>query len=104
LISEGDWSATAGYQTVQEHMQRGQLFSAVFAQNDRMAIGAMHALNEAGLNVPKDVSVVGFDDIPLASYFTPPLTTIRQDLTQIGGNLPDDQAAGWQPNCPPFAV
>ncbi len=53
-------------------------FSAIFAQNDRMAIGAIRALREAGITVPDAVSVIGFDDMPLASYFDPPLTTISQ--------------------------
>ena len=58
--------------------------SAIFAQNDRMAVGAIRALREVGQHVPEDVSVIGFDDMPLASYFDPPLTTMRQDLTFIG--------------------
>jgi LacI family repressor for deo operon, udp, cdd, tsx, nupC, and nupG len=49
-----------------------------------MAVGAIRALRDAGLHVPEDVSVVGFDDMPLASYFDPPLTTIRQDIFSIG--------------------
>jgi len=57
---------------------------AVFVSNDQMAIGVMHALAEAGRSVPDDVSVVGFDDIPEAAYFTPPLTTIRQDFDALG--------------------
>ena len=49
-----------------------------------MAIGAIHALREAGKRVPQDVSVIGFDDMPLASYFDPPLTTIQQDTFRMG--------------------
>ncbi len=52
--------------------------TAVFAANDDMAIGLIRALTEAGRRVPEDVSVVGFDDIPVAAYVTPPLTTVRQ--------------------------
>jgi LacI family repressor for deo operon, udp, cdd, tsx, nupC, and nupG len=84
LIIEGDWSATAGYQIVQQFRQDGRQFTAIFAQNDRMAVGAIRALRESGKCVPEDVSVIGFDDMPLASYFDPPLTTMRQDLTFIG--------------------
>ena len=81
---EGDWSATSGYQAVQRLLQAGTRFSALLAQNDRMAIGAMRALREAGRRVPEDVSVIGFDDMPLASYFDPPLTTMRQDTFEMG--------------------
>jgi len=56
----------------------------VCAQNDRMAIGAIHALRQAGYNVPQDVSVIGFDDIPLAAYLETPLTTMHQDPFEIG--------------------
>lgn len=84
LVVEGDWSATSGYQIVQQQRQNGRQFTAIFAQNDRMAVGAIRSLREAGQHVPEDVSVIGFDDMPLASYFDPPLTTMRQDLTFIG--------------------
>jgi len=81
---EGDWSATSGYRAVQHLLQTGLPFSALLAQNDRMAIGAMRALREAGRRVPEDVSVIGFDDMPLASYFDPPLTTMRQEPFEMG--------------------
>jgi DNA-binding LacI/PurR family transcriptional regulator len=81
---EGDWSATSGFEAVQAWLQGGATFTALFAQNDRMAIGAIRALRQAGKRVPQDVSVIGFDDIPLASYFDPPLTTIRQDTFEMG--------------------
>ena len=58
--------------------------TAVFVSNDQMAIGVVHALVEAGLSVPGDVSVVGFDDIPEAAYIAPPLTTVRQDFDALG--------------------
>jgi DNA-binding LacI/PurR family transcriptional regulator len=84
LIKEGDWSASTGYQAVQELLADGVNFSAIFAQNDRMAVGAIKALKENGCQIPEDVSVVGFDDMPLASYYDTPLTTIRQDTFQMG--------------------
>jgi LacI family repressor for deo operon, udp, cdd, tsx, nupC, and nupG len=84
LVVEGDWSATSGYQGVKALLARRVEFSAIFAQNDRMAVGAMRALREAGLRVPEDISVIGFDDMPLASYFDPGLTTIRQDTFNMG--------------------
>ena len=63
--------------------QRGK-FSAIFAFNDMAAIGAIRALADCGLRVPHDVSVVGFDDIQSAAYFTPRITTVRQPLFQMG--------------------
>ncbi|MBN2385458.1 MAG: LacI family DNA-binding transcriptional regulator [Anaerolineales bacterium] len=84
LISEGDWTATSGFNAVRRWLELGVPFTALFAQNDRMAIGAIRALHEAGLRVPDDISVVGFDDMPLASYFYPSLTTVRQDMLAIG--------------------
>ncbi|MCS7283784.1 MAG: LacI family transcriptional regulator, partial [Anaerolineae bacterium] len=77
LILRGDWSAISGYRATSSLLETGVSFTAIFAQNDQMAIGAIRALREAGLQVPRDVSVIGFDDIPLASYFDPPLTTLR---------------------------
>ena len=58
--------------------------SAVFAGNDDMAIGLIHRLRLAGIECPRDISVVGFDDIAIASYFAPPLTTMRQPRETIG--------------------
>jgi DNA-binding LacI/PurR family transcriptional regulator len=84
LVIEGDWSATQGYQIVQRLCHENRKFTAIFAQNDRMAVGAIRALRDAGRRVPEDVSVIGFDDMPLASYFDPPLTTMRQDFTLMG--------------------
>jgi DNA-binding LacI/PurR family transcriptional regulator len=84
LIVEGDWSATSGHQALQSLAEREADFTAVFAQNDRMAVGAIRALHELGLYIPDDISVIGFDDMPLASYFEPPLTTLRQDVFCTG--------------------
>ena len=83
-IHPGDWSATSGVQAVDHFLASGKPFSAICAQNDRMAVGAIHQLRQRGLRVPEQVSVIGFDDMPLASYFDPPLTTIRQDILAIG--------------------
>ena len=84
LILEGDWSATSGYHAVQQLLLESIPFTAVFAQNDRMAVGAIRALREAGKRIPEDISVIGFDDMPLASYFDPPLTTMGQDMFKMG--------------------
>jgi DNA-binding LacI/PurR family transcriptional regulator len=80
---EGDWSARSGYEAGVEIARRDDV-SAVFCANDQMALGLLRALHEAGLSVPDDVSVVGFDDIPEAAYLIPPLTTVRQDFTAVG--------------------
>jgi DNA-binding LacI/PurR family transcriptional regulator len=69
-----------GIQAVQSLLDSGQQFDAIFAVTDVIAIGAMKALQKRGLEVPGDVSVVGFDDLPLASHVTPALTTVRQDI------------------------
>jgi DNA-binding LacI/PurR family transcriptional regulator len=75
---EGDWTPESGYRLGRELARDGEV-TAVFAANDDMAIGLMRALAEAGRRVPEDVSVVGFDDIPIAAYLTPQLTTVRPD-------------------------
>lgn len=84
LIESGDWSATSGYEAIQRLFARNKHFTAIFAQNDRMAVGAIRALREAGKLVPQDISVIGFDDMPLAAYFDPSVTTMRQDMHAIG--------------------
>ncbi|MBN1486199.1 MAG: LacI family DNA-binding transcriptional regulator [Anaerolineae bacterium] len=84
LTVHGDWSALSGYQAVKTLLKEKKVFTAIFSQNDRMAIGAIRALNENGYAVPNDISVIGFDDIPLASYLSPPLTTLHQPLESLG--------------------
>jgi len=81
---EGNWSTPGGYQATRRLLEQGHEFSAVIAANDSMALGTYHALHQAGLSVPDDVSVVGFDDILEAAYFTPPLTTVSHDYIQLG--------------------
>ncbi|MFC4454141.1 LacI family DNA-binding transcriptional regulator [Deinococcus sonorensis] len=80
----GDWSARSGHQAARQALDAGLDFTAVFAANDQMALGAMMALRQAGRTVPRDVSVVGFDDTPEAAYFDPPLTTINQNFGLLG--------------------
>jgi len=77
-------SPALAYRVTRELLASGQRFSALFAFNDVCAIGAIHALQEFGLRVPEDVSVVGFDDIESAQYQTPGLTTVRQPLREMG--------------------
>jgi DNA-binding LacI/PurR family transcriptional regulator len=79
----GDWSPRAGYD-LGRRLSREPAASAVFVANDQMALGLLRAMHEAGREVPGELSVVGFDDIPEASYFLPPLTTVRQDFNQVG--------------------
>jgi DNA-binding LacI/PurR family transcriptional regulator len=79
----GDWTADFGYHVGRE-LLRYRDFTAVFAANDQMALGLIHAFRDGGLEVPRDVSVVGFDDIPEAAHYWPPLTTVRQDFAEIG--------------------
>jgi DNA-binding LacI/PurR family transcriptional regulator len=79
----GDWSARAGYD-LGRRLSRDPAVTAIFAANDQMALGVLRALHEAGRELPHEVSVVGFDDVPEAPYFTPPLTTVRQDFIEVG--------------------
>jgi DNA-binding LacI/PurR family transcriptional regulator len=79
----GDWTADFGYHAGTE-LARRRDFTAVFSSNDQMALGLIHAIRDAGLDVPGDVSVVGFDDIPEARHFWPPLTTVQQDFEELG--------------------
>jgi LacI family transcriptional regulator len=73
-----------GYKPMKALLEKTHDFTAIFCFNDIAAIGAIRALKDAGLSVPKDVSVVGFDDILSAAYATPSLTTVRQPLTEMG--------------------
>ncbi len=93
----GDWTADFGYYAGRELLTVRD-FTAIFASNDQMALGLMHAVRDAGLEIPRDVSIIGFDDIPEAAHFWPPLTTVRQDFAELGrrcvalllGDLEDD--------------
>ena len=89
LQVDAETSEEAGYDAAQELLRRGLPFDAVFAASDLIAIGAMRALGEAGRSVPRDVAVVGFDDIPMARFSNPPLTTVVQDTTRAGAMLVD---------------
>lgn len=85
-VYQGDWTAASGYELGRRVAEDLEV-TAVLCANDESATGLMQALSEHGVRVPDDVSVVGFDDIPLAAYLVPPLTTVRQDFEQIGSNL-----------------
>ncbi len=84
LVIEGDWSAQSGYDALMSLAQDGRLPTAIFVQNDQMAVGALRAARDLGLNLPSQLSIIGIDDIPLAAYFAPPLTTLKQDFVTLG--------------------
>ncbi len=84
MVIEGDWSATSGQDALLSFIEQGRIPTAIFAQNDRMAMGVMSAARNANINVPTQLAVIGVDDMPLSSYFDPPLTTMRQDIPRIG--------------------
>lgn len=82
-LIRGDWSAESGYRAGATLAETAGV-TAVFAGNDQMALGLLHALHELGRRVPDDISVVGFDNIPEAEYLIPALTTVRQDFDELG--------------------
>jgi DNA-binding LacI/PurR family transcriptional regulator len=81
-----DSTEQVGYRALQSLRERGVEFDAVFAASDLLAIGAIHALADAGIRVPEEVAVVGFDDIPMASFASPALTTVLQN-TKLAGEI-----------------
>jgi DNA-binding LacI/PurR family transcriptional regulator len=83
-IDSDDPTPMLGYPYTKQLLARGKPFTAIFAYNDISAIGAIRALQEHGLRVPQDISVLGFDDIPGAAFHTPSLTTVRQPLNRMG--------------------
>ena len=83
-LEKNSWSPDLGYPPVRELLTRTRDFTAIFSFNDTAAIGAIRAIEDAGLNCPRDISVIGFDDIIVAEYLSPRLTTVRQPLHQMG--------------------
>lgn len=79
----GDWTSESGYRAALELRDRDD-FTAIFAANDQMALGVLHAFSEIGRHAPRDFSLVGYDDLPDARHYLPPLTTVRQDFEEIG--------------------
>lgn len=84
MIIEGDWSASSGKGALISLAARDQAPTAIFAQNDRMAMGILRAARDMDIEIPSRLAVIGVDDMPLSSYFDPPLTTMRQDMPLIG--------------------
>lgn len=80
----GDFRDTSGLIGTQLLLSRHPEITAIFSSNDQMAFGARLALHRLGLRVPEDISLVGFDDLPAVAYMTPPLTTVRQPMAEIG--------------------
>lgn len=80
----GDFDEASGYRAGQVLLEGGSLPDAIFAANDMMALGCLYALTQAGVSVPKAVALAGFDDIPLARFVQPPLTTMRVSIAELG--------------------
>lgn len=84
LLFDGDFTLHAGYEAARQILAHPQRPTAVFCENDETAIGAMQAIKEAGLKIPEDISIAGFDDISFAAFCDPPLTTIAQPAEEFG--------------------
>jgi DNA-binding LacI/PurR family transcriptional regulator len=84
LMREGNYSAASGFAALTSLLDAKVDFTALFASNDTVALGAMAALRKRGLRIPEDVAVVGYDDIPLAAYAAPPLTTLHSPAREHG--------------------
>jgi DNA-binding LacI/PurR family transcriptional regulator len=102
-VLEGDWTAESGYLLARRVLDDPGV-TAVFASNDQMALGVYHAARERGLGIPEQVSVVGFDDIPEAAHFWPPLTTVLQDFTELGRRSVESLIAEIEGGAEPTAV
>ncbi|MEU4156875.1 LacI family DNA-binding transcriptional regulator [Actinoplanes sp. NPDC026670] len=110
-LLSADWSAAEGYRTGQM-LARMPEVTAIFTANDHLALGILRALHERGRRVPHDVSVVGFDDVPEAAYFIPPLTTVRQAFGDVAraalslllGQMRDDSGTADQIVVPPQLI
>jgi LacI family transcriptional regulator len=97
IVAEGAFDAASGHSSMTSLLDRADPVTAVFVASDIVAFGALRAIREAGRRVPADISVVGFDDIPLARHFDPPLTTIRLPANELGaaaGRALVDRLAG----------
>ena len=84
LVKPGNYTPSSGYEAMKALLEAGRSLTAVFVASDVVAMGAILAIKEAGLRIPKDIAVVGFDDIPLAEFYDPPLTTIRLPAFGLG--------------------
>jgi LacI family transcriptional regulator len=89
FVAVGDYSRESGYDIIRDWAERGTMPRALFCASDTMATGALRALDEAGYQVPDDVAVMGFDDLPAAQYTIPPLTTVHQPVYEKGQTAVD---------------
>ncbi|AWN22791.1 transcriptional regulator [Deinococcus irradiatisoli] len=106
-VLQGDFLETSAYRAMLGFVELNLPFTAVFAANDQMAFGANLALHRKGLRVPDDVSLVGYDDLPMSAYIVPPLTTIRQPAQQVGeiaARAAHDLMTGKTPQTPNFEL
>jgi DNA-binding LacI/PurR family transcriptional regulator len=85
-VLRGDWSSSGGY-ALGTRIARGGAPTAIFSANDQTALGVLAAFREHGVRVPEDVSIAGYDDIPEAEFFAPPLTTLRPDFAGLGRSM-----------------
>lgn len=83
-VIEADWSIERGYEVGKQIIARKRRPTAIFTANDHLAVGLLKAFNEAGISVPEDISLIGFDDIPEARYMTPSLSTVKQKFDELG--------------------
>jgi LacI family transcriptional regulator len=100
-LSEGNWECESGFEAMRQILRSKIMPTAVFAANDRMAIGAIRAIFEAGLSVPRDISIIGLDDIEVSAFTMPPLTTVRQSFEKMASlsiHLLIDILAGKEPD------
>ncbi|MFB6272719.1 MAG: LacI family DNA-binding transcriptional regulator [Salinibacter sp.] len=100
-LVEGDFTQKSGYEAGKKLLDAEDLPDAVFACNDYMAIGAMLAFQEAGLRIPDDIAVAGFDDITSARYANPPLTTVQVPVYELGRRAGERLLQRIQSSCPP---
>jgi DNA-binding LacI/PurR family transcriptional regulator len=83
-VIQGDWTVPTGYDIGQNLDLDTSKVTAIFAANDHLALGLMRALRQRGYSIPENISIIGFDDVPEAAYYEPPLTTMRPDFAELG--------------------
>lgn len=103
-VVPGQFTEESGYAAAATLLARPDRPRAVFAANDMMAVGCLYAFKEAGLRVPEDIALAGFDDIPIARYLTPPLTTVRVRIADLGRSALERLAEQLEANAPPAAA
>ncbi|WP_424767213.1 LacI family DNA-binding transcriptional regulator [Paenibacillus sp. sgz302251] len=102
-ILPGDFEEASGYKAIKELLKTAsELPTAIFAANDSVAFGAIRALKEAGIQVPRDISIIGFDDHTLSVHYSPPVTTIRVDFSEMMADLTRTLISGIENGAAPF--